>query len=315
MGFKQTFAAATAAVFLALPATSQAQGWSPDGPLTLEIGFGAGGTTDTMGRVLTEQMRAQTGWNIIAENVTGGGGIAMFTAIARRPANNTTVGMGVTMPVLINLVRRGAELGWGIDDLSYIGTLANAQLGFIARGDAPYATLEEFLAYAAENPGATVGFDAPPQQALIAAVARDAGLQLNMVTMESSADAVRLLLGSQVDAAFSAGAHLPYMETGELQVLGSANRERLSYAPDAATFLDLGYNYFLDPYYFLAMHADTDPEAAAAIAAAFETALQTPEMIEIIQNINQSAPQNLGPEGTVQMMHDALEVSQRLFGG
>lgn len=315
MGFGQKLLAAATAFVMASSGGAFAQDWAPDGPLTLEIGFGAGGTTDTMGRVLAAQMREQTGWNVVAENVTGGGGIAMFTGIANRPPSNNVVGLGVTMPILINLVRRGSELSFNLDSFAYVGTLANAQLALVARADAPYQTLAEFLAYAADHPGLTVGFDAPPQQALLAAVARDAGLEFSMVTMESSADSVRFLLGSQVDAAFSAGNHIPYVETGEMITLGSANRERLSYAPDAATFVDLGYDYFVDPYYFLAMHVDSDPAAVAAIAAALENALQTPEMIEVIQNINLTAPLNLGPDGTRQMLHDSLDVAQNIFGG
>jgi tripartite-type tricarboxylate transporter receptor subunit TctC len=315
MGFSKKLLGAAAALLMAGTLGAQAQDWQPEGTLTLQIGFGAGGSTDTIGRVLAAQMREQTGWNIVAENVTGGGGIAMFAGIANRPPTNDVVGLGVTMPILINLVRRGSELGFDLDSFAYVGTLANAQLALVARGDAPYDTLEEFLAYAAANPGLTVGFDAPPQQALIAAVARDAGLQFNMVTMESSADSVRFLLGSQVDAAFSSGVHIPYLETGEMVTLASANRERLSYAPDVATFVDLGYNYFVDPYYFLGMHADSDPAAVAAIAAAVDAALQTPAMIEIIQNINTTPPLNLGIEGTRQMLGDSLIVAQGLFGG
>jgi|TARA_B110000046_G_scaffold32095_1_gene34250 tripartite-type tricarboxylate transporter receptor subunit TctC len=34
-----------------------------------------------MGRVLAKNIEEQTGWNVIAENKTGGGGMAMFTVI------------------------------------------------------------------------------------------------------------------------------------------------------------------------------------------------------------------------------------------
>ncbi len=315
MGFLRKLLAAATAFTIGTTGAAFADDWKPDGPLTVQIGFGAGGTTDTMGRVLVEQMRAQTGWNIIAENVTGGGGIAMFTGIAKRPASNDVVGLGVNMPILINLVRRGDELGFGIDSFTYVGTLAHGQMSLVSRADAPFSNLEEFIAHAKANPGTTIGFDAPPQQALIAAVAKDAGLDVNMVTMESSADAVRFLLGNNVDMAFSAGTHLPYLETGELQVLGTSNRDRLAYAPDAKSFVDLGYDYYLDPYYFLAMHKDTDPAAATAISAAFSAALETPEVQEIVQNVNQTPPKNLGPDGTEQMLRDGLVVSQSLFGG
>ena len=82
-------------------------GWKPDGVMTLQIGFGAGGSTDTMGRVLAKVMKDQTGWNIIAENKTGGGGVAMFTGIAKMPPRGKVIGLGVNMPILVNLVRRG----------------------------------------------------------------------------------------------------------------------------------------------------------------------------------------------------------------
>ena len=40
--------------FIAGPA---AAAWKPDGTLTLQIGFGAGGSTDTLGRVLAKVMK------------------------------------------------------------------------------------------------------------------------------------------------------------------------------------------------------------------------------------------------------------------
>ncbi len=42
--------------------------WEPSGDLKLQIGFGAGGSTDTMGRVLAKVMEEQSGWNIVTEN-------------------------------------------------------------------------------------------------------------------------------------------------------------------------------------------------------------------------------------------------------
>ena len=84
MGFFQKIAV-MAAIVTMMGAGSAMAGWKPDGPLTLQIGFGAGGSTDTMGRVLARVMKDQTGWNIFAETKTGGGGVAMFTGIAKAP--------------------------------------------------------------------------------------------------------------------------------------------------------------------------------------------------------------------------------------
>ena len=313
MGILNRVMGAALGLVLAGATAASAQDWEPDGALTMQIGFGAGGTTDTMGRVLVDQMREATGWNIIAENVTGGGGVAMFTGIARRPASNDVVGLGVNMPILINLVTRGDELAFDLDSFAYLGTMARAQLALVASADAPFDTLGEFVTYAQENPGTAVGFDAPPQRFLMNAVGRETGAEFNLVTLESSADAVRFLLGGQIMVAFSAGTHLPYLDSGELKVIGSANAQRLSYAPDAPTFRDLGYELYVDPYYFFAMHADSDPAAVEAIAAAIDAALQTEAMAEVVQNINSSPPENLGPAGTEEMFDASLEVFSSIF--
>lgn len=111
--------------------------WSPPGTLKLRIGFGAGGSTDTLGRVLAKVMKEQTGWNIIAENKTGGGGVAMFIGISKMPPRGNVIGLGVNMPVMINLILRGDKLPFNLDSFDYLGTVARAQLALIARGDAP----------------------------------------------------------------------------------------------------------------------------------------------------------------------------------
>ena len=49
------------ALWLGLSGSANADDWKPDGVLSLQIGFGAGGSTDTMGRVLAKVMTDQTG--------------------------------------------------------------------------------------------------------------------------------------------------------------------------------------------------------------------------------------------------------------
>ena len=63
------------------------------------IGFGAGGSTDTMGRVIAKVMKEQTGRNVVVENKPGGGGAAMFTKVAKSKPNGQVVGMGVSTPI------------------------------------------------------------------------------------------------------------------------------------------------------------------------------------------------------------------------
>ena len=55
---------------LAAPAVDAA-GWKPSGPITLTIGFGPGGSTDTMGRLIAKHMEKSKGWTVVVKNKGG----------------------------------------------------------------------------------------------------------------------------------------------------------------------------------------------------------------------------------------------------
>ena len=301
------------AALMAFGAPAMAADWEPNGPVTIEIGFGAGGSTDTMGRVLAEVMKEQTGWNVIVENRPGGGGVAMFTSLSQRPVDNQTVGMGVGIPVLVQLVQRGDELPFNIDSFDYLGTIAKAELALVASADAPFDTLEEMIAYAKEQGNMPLATMAPPQVLMMKATTKASGVDFNLVTADGGAEVIRLILGGQVLAGFASGEHFPYLESGDMKVIASANQSRLSYAPETQTFVESGVDAYVDAVFFLAMKAGSDPAATAAIAAAINEAVKSPEIAEIVRNAVQGDPLNMGPDGARMMMVDGLENAKRLF--
>ena len=87
MKIKARIAGIVLAIGTAFAGAVSAEDWAPSGPLMFQIGFGAGGSTDTMGRVIAKVMEEQTGWNIVVENKAGAGGVAMFTGISKAKPN------------------------------------------------------------------------------------------------------------------------------------------------------------------------------------------------------------------------------------
>lgn len=298
---------------VALAGPAAAEDWKPDGPITIQIGFGAGGSTDTMGRVLAKVMKDNTGWDIVVENKPGGGGVAMFTSISQRPPSGKLIGMGVSVPVLVQLVNRGDQLPFDVDSFDYLGTVARTELALVASKDAPFDDLSGMIAYAKEQGTLPVATMAPPQVLLMNQTMAATGAEFNLVTADGSAEVLKLILGGQVLAGFAAGEHFPYMESGDMKVIASAGPERLSYAPEIPTFGESGVKGYVDPVYFLAMARGTDPAAVEAISAAIDGAMTAPDLIEIVQNAVRGAPLNLGPEGTHQMMAEGLEAAKGLF--
>ena len=313
MDYKSKLLALGSVAILALATSLHAADWKPDGPLTIQVGFGAGGSTDTMGRVLGKVMKENTGWNIVVENKPGGGGVAMFTGLSQMPANGKTIGMGVSIPVLVQLVNRGDQLPFDVDSFDYLGTVAKAELALVADKDAPFDDLEGMIAYVKDNGAIPVATMAPPQVLMMNQTKAKTGAEFNLVTADGGAEVMKLILGGQVMAGFGSGEHYPYLESGDMKVIAGANQVRLSYAPDVKTFIESGVAAYVDPIFFLAMPAGTDPEATAAISAAIDEATKSPEFAEIVQNAVKGDPINMGVDGTKQMMVDGLANAKILF--
>lgn len=315
MKFSTKLTGLIAGAMIALAGTASAADWKPSGTLKLQIGFGAGGSTDTMGRVIAKVMKEQTGWNIIAENKTGGGGVAMFTGISKMPPKGNVIGMGVNMPILINLVKRGDQLPFDLNSFDYLGTVARAQLAIVASADAPFDDLAGMIAYAKANEGLPIAFSAPPQKFLMSAIDKEAEAGFRYVSTKGGAENMKLILGGQVQVGFSSGEHLQYLENGDMKMIASANDSRHSYAPAIETVGEAGYDVYVDPYFFFATTAGTSDEAKAALAKALSDAIATEEVATVVKNATQSDALNLGPETTKKMMVDGVENVRVLFGG
>ena len=309
---RKTFAAFAAA--LALGAGPALADWAPDGPITLWIGFGAGGETDTLGRLLAKEMGAATGWDFVVENKPGGGGMAMFTQLAVTEPDGQTIGMGVTMPVLVNLTVRADEVPFDLDSFDYLGTVALAQVAIIAKADAPFDTLGELIDWSKANGGALVAFDAKPQELLMNVVNGQSDAGTRLVSTKSSAEGLQQVLGGHVQAAFNAGSHIPSMEAGEVKMLGSANGQRHSYAPDVATVQEQGFDIYVDPWFYVAAPAGLSDDAETALSEAMAAALQSDALKEAILNAMNTEPSDKGPAETKAMMVDGLKNVGTLFG-
>jgi len=302
-----------AATSLAM-STAAFAGWAPPGPVNLQIGFGAGGETDTLGRVIASVMEEQTGWQVIAENKPGGGGIAMFTGIAVGPNDGSVIGLGVNMPVMINLVLRGDKLPFNLDSFDYLGTVARAQLAIIAKGDAPFNDIKGLVEYSKANGGVAVAFDAKPQELLLQRINAETGANLKPLSTKSSAEELQLLLGGQVVAAFNAGKHIPFIEKGEMKMIASANKDRHNYAPDTPTLIEQGIDAYVDPFFYFAAPVGLSAEAKEGLSTALANAIASDKVKKIVADALANEVNNLGPDGTKQMLVDGMVVVKVLFG-
>jgi tripartite-type tricarboxylate transporter receptor subunit TctC len=277
------------------PVMGLAEDWSPKGSIKLHVGFGAGGSTDTLGRIVAARVEENTDWNIVVENKPGGGGVAMLSSLMNAKPDGQILGLAVNVPILLNLAKRGDKLPFKIDTFDYIGTITKGEVALVAKADAPFNDIDSFIKLA-KTKKLALAFDAMPQQMIMSAVKNQAGVEFKFVKHKSGAEQIQSILGGHVDAGCPAGAHIKYLENGDF-----------SYAPETKTLIETGYNFYLDPYYYLVAPKGLPANVKATLADVFDKAIHSDKVKTAISNTLKAQPYNLGPDGTYKMLSDGVK--------
>ena len=81
---------------------SLAQDSYPSKTITMIVPFPAGGSTDVIGRLVAEGLRARLGQPVVVDNRAGAGGSLGTAAIAKAAPDGYTIGMGTASTLAIN---------------------------------------------------------------------------------------------------------------------------------------------------------------------------------------------------------------------
>lgn len=140
-----SFAAAALAAVTALAATPAAAEF-PEKPITIIVGYAAGGGTDAIVRVMAEPMGKILGEKILVQNVSGGGGAVAATRVGAADADGYT--LIATTSSTYTVEPRFVEMAYKADDFDHISILGAFQGVYFTRADKPFNSLAELIATA-----------------------------------------------------------------------------------------------------------------------------------------------------------------------
>ena len=201
----------------------------PDKPLTVVVPYKAGGSTDTMIRVLAKALAKEVGQPVVVQNRPGAGGAVGGMYIKNQPPDGYTFLVGsVTIPTWSPI---HDNVDFTAEDFTYLGSITEYQQAMITTPDKPFKTLEELIAYSRKNPGLTFADQSSISKLVILYVAKQEGLDWRAVPTKGGGGMVPMLLGGHLDFAWSGGVHQRYGD--KMVVLASVNPDRLAATPDA----------------------------------------------------------------------------------
>lgn len=266
-----------------LPFAAVAQTY-PAKPINVVIPYAPGGTTDIVGRLISQALATSTGKTFVVENKGGGSTTIATGHVAKAaPDGYTLLANEMTQTIIPSLF---PKLTFDpIKDLKPVTVFAEAPYVLVVNSAVPARTLKELVEYAKANPGklnfASGGAGSGPHIAgeLLKTVA---GINMTHIAYKGSGPAVTDLLGGQVEVLITAAPTVSaQMGSGRMRPLAVAHTQRLSSLPNVPSAAEAGFPEFRIANWFgLAAPKDTPAEVINYLYGEVQKILNKPEVRE-----------------------------------
>jgi tripartite-type tricarboxylate transporter receptor subunit TctC len=259
--------AAGTALLPMLPWIARADAY-PSRPVRLLVGFTAGSTTDTLGRLIGQWLSETLGQPFIIDNRPGAGGNIALEALVNASPDGYTLGM-VAPAATINMSLYDKLSFNFLHDVAPVAGVVRVPNVLEVTPSLPVNSVPEFIAYARANPGklsfATAGVGTASHMAgeLFKIMA---GVDLVTVHYRGDGPAMIDLMGGQVQVGFATmTASIGHIRDGKLRPLAVTTTTRSPALPDLPTVADFVPGYEASSAFGVAAPAGTPAPIVAIL--------------------------------------------------
>jgi len=257
-------------------------GWSQTtGTIKIIVPGPPGASTDTVARLLGEQVGRAERLTIVVENRPGAGNVIGTEAASRAAPDGNTLLINANPFVIDPHLRK---LSYDpLTSFEPVCHLVNSPLVIVVNSASPYRTLGDLLGAAHAKPGElTLAAVGPGTASHIGfeVLKRAAKVDITFVPYLGNAPAISALMGQHVTSALTGYTVVAeQLKSGKLRALASATRTRSELLPDVPTVAESGYkDYEVDFWNGLVAPAKTPKATISQLADWFTTALHVPEI-------------------------------------
>ena len=259
-------------------AQMQSLDW-PNRVVRFIVPFAAGGPTDIVARVVTEQLSKIWGQQAVIENRGGAGTNIGNEMVARSDPDGYTV-LFATASLAVNRSLYRSLSYDPIADFAAVSLVSRFSLFMFVPNSLPTKSVMEFVAYAKAYPGkltlASPGTGSTPHLAG-ELLKQMAGIEMTHVPYRGASPALNDLIPGRVDCYFGSGALLENMRSGQLRGLAVTGAKRDPVAPELPTIAEAGVpGYEVTSWHGLFVPARTPPEIVRKISVDTIAALADP---------------------------------------
>ncbi|MGI6226876.1 MAG: tripartite tricarboxylate transporter substrate binding protein [Peptococcales bacterium] len=251
----------------------------PEKSITYVIPFDAGGQSDVEARRQQPHLERILGQKILIEYKPGAGGAIGWTELTRAKPDGYTM-TGINLPHIILQPAQRSDAGFKTEDIIPVAIFQATPIGLAVLNDSPIQTLEDFIAYAKENPGKITvagsgtlsGHDIARMQ-----LEKFADIKVEYIPYTGAAPQLQAFLGGH-NMAILANSNDLVQHKDKIRVLAFGSTNRYEVFPDAPTFIEKGFDMTPSIDRGVAVPPGTPVEIIQVLESAFMEISNDPEI-------------------------------------
>jgi tripartite-type tricarboxylate transporter receptor subunit TctC len=233
----------------------------PTKPITVVVGYAAGGGVDAIARIVAEKLPAALGQPVVVENRPSVAGIVGTTFVAKAKPDGYTLMMAAPGPIIFNHAIY-AKLPYAPQDVMPSSFVADAPLILLVNAGNPVKSVQELVSQSKQNPEkANYGASSASFQLINELFQRKTGAKFTHIPYKGTNEAVLAVMSGDVSMTIAdAGPASIGLQTGRVKALAVTSAQRLKDYPNVPTLSELGVDLKISLWFGMMAPAGTPPE-------------------------------------------------------
>jgi tripartite-type tricarboxylate transporter receptor subunit TctC len=255
----------------------------PSRPIHVVIGYGPGGPTDVIHRLVANEASKRLGQPVIVENRPGASGMIAATAVKNAAPDGYTLFGGSATAVSPVYIKDGLLAS---KELAPIATVGLVPIFMYVTGNLGVGTLKEFVAWTKANPGKLrFGASSTSATMLMALMSNRLGITFENIPYKTTDQVAAAMVANDVQVSIQAESGFkPLLDSGKVRGIAVLSQERYALAPSIPTATEQGIPLVLRFNQGLWAPLGTPREIIGKLNSAVNESLRNPEVAKAARN-------------------------------
>ena len=293
-----TFLSVTANLICLSTASAQTY---PARQITMMVPFGAGGSTDIVGRITAQAMAKNLGVPVVVLNKGGVGGTLGTQQATTMPADGYSILMSTTSTLVVGPLTNDTVKYDPIKSFEHIGMIAETPYVLVVSNKSGVGSVKELIELAKKNPGKlNYGSAGQGSTTHLAALMflNATGVKMEHIPYSSNADSTKAVMADEVQVLFgSMPAVLAQIKANSIKALAVGTTTRSAEIPDVPTMQQAGVaGYRASLWLGLSAPANTPTAVIARLSKSLNEVISDPTVAKQLANTGADATIMSQPE-------------------